>query len=147
MLLSRVACMFVLACFAPLALADAPKKEWQTRYDGLSKAVRDRDFDRFQSFAAVDYTWTPLKGRTMNRKEAIDAYAPVFKMKSVSGGEKVLRVLKTSGGVDIEYESRFTFVTPNGTKSRMHEIGIDTWRRRDGAWKIVRTVTKRSDSK
>jgi len=147
MLLSRVTCAFVLACLAPLALADTLIQEWQTRYDRLSKAVRDRDFARFQSFAAADYTWKPLSRRTMNRKEAIAAYAPVFKMKAISGGEKVLRAIKKGERVEIDYESRFSFVAPDGTTSRMHEIGVDTWKRRDGTWKIVRTVTKRSDSK
>ena len=146
-MLSRPTAALLLACLAPSALADNLVKEWQVRYDMVSRLVRDRDFATFQSYMGSDYTWTPLGGKKMNRRESIAAYAPMFKMKRITGGEKVLKAVKKGNRVEITCDVRYVVTDPNGGTSRMHEIGVDTWERRKGSWKVIQTVTKLSESK
>jgi hypothetical protein len=147
MLLSRPAAALLLACVAPVAFADALVKEWQVRYDTVSKLVRDRNFTAFQSYMGSDYTWTPLGGKKLNRKESIAAYAPIFKMKRITGGEEVIKAVRRGNRVEVTCDVRYVVTDQKGGTSRMHEVGVDTWERRRGTWKVIQTVTKFSESK
>ncbi len=144
--LSSSLALFVIAA-STLAHADKLSQEWQSRYDNLSKVVRSKDFAKFQSLVADNYTWLTPDGKTKNRKDSLAEFKPLFEMKTITGGEKVISASKKSDQVDITYDAKWVLISKDNKTSHFHEIGVDTWKKFAGTWKIVKSVDKLSEMK
>ena len=134
--------LLALASVATLASADSLTKKWQVRYDALSKLVVTKDFNSFQKLIADDYVWVQPDGKQLNRKDTITAFAPIFQMKKVTGGEKVTKVVKKGDTFEVTFDARWSFVGPDGKAATDKEVGVDTWRKVKGEWNVVKTVDK-----
>ena len=120
--LSSSLALFVIAA-STLAHADKLSQEWQSRYDNLSKVVRSKDFAKFQSLVADNYTWLTPDGKTKNRKDSLAEFKPLFEMKTITGGEKVISASKKSDQVDITYDAKWVLISKDNKTSHFHEIG------------------------
>jgi|GEM_PF-5270945 len=132
--------ILMMSTAATFASVDSLTKQWQTRYDSLSKMVTGKDFAGFQKLMANDYTWIQPDGKKLNRKQSIAAFAPIFQMKKVTGGETVKKVVKKGDSVEVTFDARWGYAGPDGKPVTDQEIGVDTWRKVKGTWKVVKTV-------
>ncbi|MDR3688924.1 MAG: nuclear transport factor 2 family protein [Fimbriimonas sp.] len=138
----RTITAFGLCGIAALASSKGPIAEWQKRYDKVSKMVIAGDFKSFQDLMAENYVWVLPDGKQKNRKESIAEFAPLFKMKEVSGGETVKKVTGNGEAVEVTFYAKWTMVGKDGKAIHDQERGIDSWRKIGGQWKVIRTVDK-----
>ncbi len=139
--------VIVFAFTSAFVHADKLAVEWQTRYDGLSGTLRAKNFAKFESFIADSYTWVQPGGQTKNRKESLAEFKPMFEMKRITGGEKVVAVVKKGEQVDVTYDARWVLTGKDNKISHFHEVGVDSWKRFGGKWKVIRSVDKVSEMK
>lgn len=138
---------FLIAVASIFAHSGKFTAEWQSRYDDLSSSVRALNFAKFQSYVADSYTWVQPGGKTKNRKDSLAEFKPMFDMKKITGGEKVVKASKKGSQVDVTYDARWVMTGKDNKTSRFHEVGVDTWKQIGGKWMIVRSVDKISEMK
>lgn len=139
----RFSIVVLLVAGAHSSLAADLAREWQARYDGLSKVVRDRNFGAFLAYTAPDFTWTPYHGKPMSRKAAREAFAPMFKAESITGGEQVMKAIRKGKRVEVTCYVHYK-ITSGGKTTSIHEVDLDLWEKRGAEWKIVQSITKQS---
>ncbi len=123
----------------------AQMKEWQARYDKLSRTFATRDFPAFQSMIAKNYVWVDPNGKRLNRAQAMESFKTIFAARSITGGEKVTSVKKVGNKVEIGYDAHWVVVFEGKKPQRIHEMGIDTWQKIGGRWLCVKTVDRAFD--
>ena len=133
----------IFACLLlPLSALAAPDlKEWQTRYDAVTKAVTMLNPSRYWAFCSKDFVWVQADGKKMTKQQAAATFMPMFKSQKITGSEKVVKLTQRGDFVDVNYETNLV-ITPWGKKAEhYHEIGVDTWKQFNGKWLVVKSVT------
>ncbi len=140
----RAIVTFIAVIAATLTIADSDKlaAQWKSRYEEISRVVRAKNLPKFESYIAAEYIWVLADGETKKRAEALLEFTPLFEMKKIVGGEKIVGVTKRGDVIEVTFESNWTFTGKDNKIIRSHEIGIDSWKKFEGKWLIVRTQDK-----
>lgn len=132
--------MIGLALASGLASAGNLTSEWKARYATYTKTITSRNFPAWKRYIAKDFVWIQPDGKQKARAEAIAEFGGIFKMKQVTGDEKVLGVKKSGDTVAVQLFVDFTMVDENGKKSVYQSKCVDYWRKIGGRWQMVKSV-------
>lgn len=131
--------IFVIASNSFGAAVPGPIK---AAYNRVDQVVRKLDFKRFKAMFADNFTTTDPAGKTLGRDEFLGMVEPLFKgNKSATSIHKFSGAKIHDGAVDVSFDMHVT-LTGKGGKTAVHEIGVDTWKKVNGKWLMVKTVDK-----
>ena len=73
----------------------------------------------------------------MNRKESIEAFVLIFQMKKFTGSEKVTCHKEL---VEVNNDACWAVVEKAKKVSHDREVGVETWSKIKGGWKVIKTL-------
>ena len=76
----------------------------------------------------------------MNRKESIEAFVLIFQMKKFTGSEKVTKVACHKELVEMINDACWAVVEKAKKVSHDREVGVETWSKIEGGWKVIKTL-------
>ena len=114
-------------------------KQWRARYDSLERIYFARNFAKWKSLISDEYQWTQPNGKVVSRKDSISMIEPLFKAKSFQVKEEIKGISRRGEVIDVSFEMKLKIVMQDGKSSGFHEIGIDSWRKVHGKWKLIGT--------
>jgi ketosteroid isomerase-like protein len=121
--------------------ADMPKAV-KGAYDRVAKAINKCDFKTFKTFFSDDFVMVDPSGKTSKHDEFMASVEPLFKAnKSGTSTHKFMGVKEHGGVVDVSFDMKVT-LTGKAGKTMIHEVGVDSWKKVKGQWKMVKTVDK-----
>ena len=124
------------------AMANQPSNEWRKRYDSLEKTYAQKNFSKWKGLVSDEYQWIQPDGKVVNRKDSIAMIEPMFKAKIFQVSETIKGISKRGGVVDVSFDMHLKVVMADGKTSGFHEIGVDSWRKFHGKWKLIGTRDK-----
>lgn len=109
-----------------------------------------KNFAKWKSLISEEYQWTQPSGKVVSRKDSISMIEPMFKAKTMQVKEDIKGIFRRGEVMDISFEMKLKVVMLNGKTSGFHEVGVDSWRKSHGKWKLIGTrdqVAEETDGK
>ena len=135
---TKISLALVLLLATSNALAVSVPKEWKDRYVSLSKAFTTKDIKKLKSMIDKSFFMVSLDGKKSNYKESLAVFTELFKAKSIEGGEKIIGYSRKGDTVTITAEVKFKVTMPDDSWIKMDEVSVDTWKKIEGKWLLVK---------
>jgi hypothetical protein len=131
-----------LAVVATSSFGAAVPGPIRVAYNRVDQVVRRLDFQGFKAMFAENFTTTDSAGKTLGREEFFGMVEPLFKgNKSATSNHRFSGAKTHAGVVDVSFDMH-VMLTGKGGKTAVHEVGVDTWKKVNGKWVMVKTVDK-----
>jgi hypothetical protein len=142
-MLRKVIVLSAVALFVVANAGPAVPKEWKQRYNSLMGTINKKDVASFKKSFDESFVTIDDKGKQSSRDEFFQMVDGLMaNAKSVKTKEKLLSVKTQGDTVDVSFDFSMTVKhTPSGS-TKVHEVGVDTWKKVGGVWKIIKTVDK-----
>lgn len=112
----------------------------KNRYRELERAMNRVDFKAFQTFFAPEFVSVSPEGKTTKREDFFKEIKPLFDGATRAEAKEKLISATTSGGlVKVKFDFQLDLIGKTET-TRVHEAGVDVWKKIKGKWLFVKTV-------
>ena len=143
MLLKSIA-VVVLCPLSLTAFATELPKELKARYAWEKKVIEARDLNAFKMMISKDYVSIGPDGSKSTAEQMLAAVAPMFKATKISMKENFPKVVKKGANYDVSYDAELQMTYKDGKSELYKEVGIDTWKKINNEWLIVKSVVKKA---
>ncbi len=127
--------------------ADPLLAEWTLRYETYQKSITGVDLDAWEAYLSEDCVWVKPDGAVVDRANTLREFAPLFKAKSITGGEKVHNVNKNGDLYEVTYTEAWTVKFSKDNVVKIKNAGTDVWKKNGGKWQIVKTIDQPTEGK
>jgi hypothetical protein len=134
--------LFLAVALAAFGIAGSQESEWQARYDKLIGNLNRGDLEPWKACFARQFVLISPDGSKKSRMRFFrDVEKDLAGTKGFEGKAWIKKVTPHRGSVDVAFDFKATVKTSDG-KVMIHEVGVDTWQKISGKWKMVKTVDK-----
>ena len=129
----------ILAVAVTTYSADVPS-EISTQYKKIEQCIINPDVRTFKTLFDPSFVNFDEKGKKTAYPEFMKQIEGLF-AGAISGTarEKLTDVVVHSDRTEVKFDLKFSFRTKTSELTG-HEMGIDTWKKKDGQWRLVKTV-------
>ena len=133
---------------ASIGFAGPVPKAIRAQYATLLKAIKAKDTATFKAAFSSDFVNVGPDKKSQNRDEFFKGIDELFNGSSkIDANLKLKSATKRGNDVDVSVDFKLGIhYKPKGMK-RAHEVCVDTWRKVDGKWVMVKTVDSLFDVK
>lgn len=137
--------LIALVAFSGVASADAVPKEVAARYEGVKAALTKLEFKAFSSFFAKDFVSVDPAGKSSTRAEFLAMVKPMFDSATKGEPKEILKGAKIHDGVvSVSFDLTLKLIGKGGVQT-IHEVGVDSWKKINGKYYMVKTVDSKFD--
>lgn len=131
----------IVVATAAIASASHVPAEWKARYAATLKLMTSKNVSGFKAMFSDDFVDVSPEGKTMSRDEWFKQVDDIFKADGLGATIDVNNVVVRGNAVDVSYVFDVSLHMKKHL-TKVHEVGIDTWKKIGGKWLMVKTVDK-----
>lgn len=115
---------------------------WKRHYAGMLTTLRSRDLASFKMYFAPEFMAFNPKGESLDRNGLMKEVSGLLQgAKKVNAMVDVQKVHKMGDMVHVDFDFHMSAWKKKGTM-KVHEAGVDTWKKIDGKWMCIKTVDR-----
>lgn len=139
---ARVAVVLGLMIVAGIASAGIVPKEIKDRYKSLERVMERVDFKAFSNYFSPNFVSIGPDGSKTSKADFLEQVKPLFDAaKKGVAHEKLHSATTKNGQVSVSFDFTLDLIGDSGT-TKVHEVGVDTWKKEKGRWVLIKTVDK-----
>ncbi|MBL8065486.1 MAG: nuclear transport factor 2 family protein [Chthonomonadaceae bacterium] len=127
------------------SLADKMPGSLAKAYLTIRKSIASRNFPNFSNMFDESFVLVNPAGQSVTRGDFMSMIKPLFETSdSAQARENTHEVLISGNYAEVRFTLDVVLQSKQGT-TRVHEEGSDFWVKKDGRWKLYRTVETKFD--